>query len=210
MVPVSAGLLPDTLPRTKTLSRPDSRADVLIVGAGPTGLACAIEAERAGFKSLILDKGCLVNSIFNYPTNMVFFTTPELLEIGDIPFTTSLVKPTRLEALEYYRRATQHHGLEVCQYQWVKTINGEDGDFHVAATDRQGCIHDYCTRKIIVATGYYDLPNRLNVPGEDLPKVFHYYRESHPYFDNEVLIVGGKNSAAEAALDLWRHGAHVT
>jgi thioredoxin reductase (NADPH) len=203
-------LIPETLPRAKTLSRPDARTDVLIVGAGPTGLACAIEAEKAGFKSLILDKGCLVNSIFNYPVNMTFFTTPELLEIGDVPFTTSLVKPTRLEALEYYRRATQHYGLEICQYHWVKTINGKDGNFHVCATDRQGCINDYCARKIVVATGYYDLPNRLNVPGEDRPKVFHYYRESHPYFDNEVLIVGGKNSAAEAALDLWRHGAHVT
>ena len=203
-------VIPETLPRTQTVAQRDSRVDILIVGAGPTGLACAIEAQKAGFKAVILDKGCLVNSIFHYPTNMTFFTTPELLEIGEIPFTTSLVKPTRQEALEYYRRAAQHYDLQICQYHWVKTINGEDGDFRIAATDRQGHIHDYCARKIIVATGYYDLPNQIGVPGEDLPKVFHYYREAHPYFDNDVIVVGGKNSAAEAALDLWRHGARVT
>jgi thioredoxin reductase (NADPH) len=202
--------IPETLPRTQAHARPASWTDVLVVGAGPTGLACAIEAHKAGFKSLILDKGCLVNSIFNYPTNMVFFTTPELLEIGDIPFTTALMKPTRQEALEYYRRVAEHYELHICQYQWVKTITGEDGDFRVTATDRQGHIHDYCARKIIVATGYYDLPNQIGIPGEERSKVFHYYREPHPYFDNDVVVIGGKNSAAEAALDLWRHGARVS
>jgi len=202
--------IPETLPRTQAHSRPDYWADVLIVGAGPTGLACAIEAQKAGFKVLVLDKGCLVNSIYNYPTNMVFFTTPELLEIGDVPFTTSLVKPTRLEALEYYRRCAEHYELHICQYHWVKTITGENGDFRVTATDRNNQIHDYRARKIIVATGYYDLANKLSVAGEDRPKVSHYYREAHPYFDLDVMVIGGKNSAAEAALDLWRHGARVT
>jgi thioredoxin reductase (NADPH) len=201
---------PETLPRTQAHSRPDSWSDVLVIGAGPTGLACAIEAQKAGFKVLIIDKGCVVNSIFNYPANMVFFTTPELLEIGDLPFNTAHQKPTRQEALEYYRRVAEHYCLHICQYQWVKTVTGEDGTFRVTATDRAGGIHDYRTRKVIVSTGYYDLANKLGVPGEDLPKVFHYYREPHPFYDADVVVVGAKNSAAEAALDLWRHGARVT
>lgn len=202
--------VPEPLTRAQAHSRPDSFSDVAIVGAGPTGLACAIEAERAGFKALIIDKGCLVNSIFHYPTNMVFFTTPELLEIGDIPFTTSLPKPNRLDALEYYRRVAAHYHLHVRQYEWVKTITGEDGKFTITATDRRGAIHDYRARKIIVATGYYDLANKLSIPGEDTEKVFHYYKEPHPYYDTDVVVIGGRNSAAEAALDLWRHGARVT
>jgi thioredoxin reductase (NADPH) len=141
---------------------------------------------------------------------MVFFTTPELLEIGDIPFTTASAKPNRLEALEYYRRVAEHYELDIRQYEWVKTITGEDNDFRVATTNRHDGIHDYRARKIVLATGYYDLANKLNVPGEDLAKVFHYYREPHPYFDTDVVVIGGKNSAAETALDLWRHGARVT
>jgi len=202
--------IPDTLPRTQLDSRSKTRVDVLVVGAGPTGLACAIEAQRAGLKVIAIDKGCVVNSIFNYPANMTFFTTPELLEIGDIPFSTANQKPTRQEALEYYRKVAEHYRLPIAQYQWVKTVNGEDDDFQVTTTDRLGRVYDYHTRKLIVATGYYDLANLLNIPGEDLPKVFHYYREPHPYFDNDVLIIGGKNSAAISALDLWRHGARVT
>jgi len=184
--------------------------DVLIVGGGPTGMACAIETQKAGFKALLVDKGCLVNSIYHYPQNMVFFTTPELLEIGDIPFTTSLAKPNRLEALEYYRRVAEHYHLPIRQYEWVRTISGADGDFRITTTDRQNAIHDYRARKIVVATGYYDLANQLNIPGEELDKVFHYYRDPHPYYDTDVLVIGGKNSAAEVALDLWRHGARVT
>jgi thioredoxin reductase (NADPH) len=202
--------IPETLPRTQAHSRPDKTSDVLVIGAGPTGLACAIEAQRVGLKVIVVDKGCLVNSIFHYPANMTFFTTPELLEIGDLPFNTAHQKPTRLEALEYYRRAAEHYRLHVCQYQWVKTVNGDDGDFRITATDRAGRIHDYKARKVIVSTGYYDLANQLGVPGEDLPKVHHYFKEPHPYYDNDVVVVGGKNSAAEAALDLWRHGARVT
>ena len=207
---MSVEQIPETLPRTQSQSRPDSWADVLVVGAGPTGMACAIEAHKAGFKALIIDKGCVVNSLYHYPNNMVFFTTPELLEIGDVPFTTSLAKPTRLEALEYYRRVAEHFQLHIRQYEWVKTITGEDRNFRVTTTDRQSAIHDYRARKIVLATGYYDLANQLEIPGEDLDKVFHYYREPHPYYDTDVVVIGGKNSAAEAALDLWRHGARVT
>jgi thioredoxin reductase (NADPH) len=200
----------ETLPQTKRKSRPEMRSDVLVIGAGPTGLACAIEAQKIGLKVVILDKGCLVNSLFHYPAGMVFFTTPELLEIGDIPFTTAQQKPTREEALEYYRKVAEHYRLDVRQYEWVKTVMGEDGAFVVTATDRAGRPHDYRTKKVIVSTGYYDLANQLNIPGEDLPKVSHYYGEPHPYYDSDVLVIGGKNSAAIAALDLWRHGARVT
>src|SRR6516164_2787280 len=202
--------IPETLPRAQLESRPNTRVDVLVIGAGPTGLACGIEAQKAGFKVLIVDKGCLVNSLFNYPTQMTFFTTPELLEIGDIPFSTANQKPTREEALEYYRKVAEHYHMPVNQYQWVKTVIGRDGDFEITATDRLGRVYDYRTRKLIVATGYYDLPNLLNIPGEDLPKVFHYYREPHPFFDLDVVVIGGKNSAAISSLDLWRHGARVT
>jgi thioredoxin reductase (NADPH) len=200
----------ETLALTKAISRSEFRADVLVIGAGPTGLACGIEAQKVGLKVIVLDKGCLVNSLFHYPPGMTFFTTPELLEIGDIPFSTALQKPTREEALEYYRKVAEHYALDVRQYEWVKTVAGEDNDFHITATDRAGRPHDYRVRKVIVSTGYYDLANQLGIPGEDLAKVSHYYGEPHPYYDTEVLVIGGKNSAAIAALDLWRHGARVT
>ena len=200
----------DTLPKAKAIPRQEVNTDVLVIGAGPTGLACAIEAQKIGLKVVILDKGCLVNSLFHYPANMVFFTTPELLEIGDVPFTTALQKPTREEALEYYRKVSEHYHLDVRQYEWVKTVMGEDKNFSITATDRAGRPHDYRTKKVIVSTGYYDLANQLSIPGEDLPKVSHYYGEPHPYYDADVLVIGGKNSAAIASLDLWRHGARVT
>jgi bacillithiol disulfide reductase len=186
------------------------RFHVLVIGAGPTGLACAIEAQKAGFRAVNVDKGCLVNSLYHYPANMVFFTTPELLEIGSIPFTTAHQKPTRSEALEYYRKVTEHYRLDVRQYQTVKRVGGKDGDFVVDVTDRHGAAHHYHASKIVIATGFYDLPNLMGVPGEDLPKVQHYYGEPHPYFGTDVIVVGGKNSAAIAALELWRHGARVT
>ncbi|MBV9342289.1 MAG: YpdA family putative bacillithiol disulfide reductase [Acidobacteria bacterium] len=185
-------------------------ADVIVIGAGPTGLACAIEAQKAGLKVTSIDQGCLVNSLFHYPANMIFFTTPELLEIGDIPFSTSNPKPNRLEALEYYRKVTEHYRLDIRQYQRVETVTGVDNAFHITACDRLGRVFDYDCRKVIVATGYYDRANLMHVRGEDLSKVMHYYREPHPYYDNDVLVVGGKNSAAISALDLWRHGARVT
>ncbi len=198
------------LPRAQVEVQPESRMDVLVIGAGPTGLACGIEAQRAGFKAVIIDKGCVVNSIYNYPANMTFFTTPELLEIGDIPFSSVNQKPNRQEALEYYRKVAEHYHLDIRQYQNVETVAGSDGDFNVTTSDRLGRIYDHHARKLMVATGYYDLPNYLGIPGEDLPKVFHYYREPHPFFDHDVVVIGGKNSAAISALDLWRHGARVT
>lgn len=184
--------------------------DVLVIGAGPTGMACAIEAQRAGFTSVMVDKGCLVNSLFHYPANMVFFTTPELLEIGDIPFTTANQKPNRSEALEYYRNVAQHYRLDVRQYQRVASVTGYDGAFKVETQDLHGHDHEYVARKIVVATGYYDRPNYMGIPGEDLPKVMHYYKDPHPYFDMDVLVIGAKNSASIAALELWRRGSRVT
>jgi thioredoxin reductase (NADPH) len=189
---------------------PENSFDVLVIGAGPTGMASAIEAQRAGFSAALVDKGCLVNSLFHYPANMIFFTTPELLEIGDIPFSTPNQKPNRQEALEYYRNVAQHYRLEVKQYQRVTSVKGSDNDFRVHTVDRHDNEHVYEARKLVVATGYYDLPNWLDVPGETLSKVMHYYREPHPYYDCDVLVVGAKNSAAIAALELWRRGARVT
>jgi thioredoxin reductase (NADPH) len=185
-------------------------SDLLVIGAGPTGLACAIEAQRAGFSAVLVDKGCLCNSLFHYPAHMTFFTTPELLEIGDMPFSSPNQKPTRSEALEYYRKVAEHYRLDIRQYQKVERVTGSDGSFAVHTMDRFGRAVTHLARKIVLATGYYDLPNYLGIPGEDLPKVAHYYHEPHPYFGLEVLVIGGKNSAAIAALDLWRHGARVT
>ncbi len=184
--------------------------DVLVIGAGPTGLACAIAAQNVGCKVLLVDKGCLTNSLFHYPAGMTFFTTPELLEIGNMPFSSPNQKPTRAEALEYYRKVAQHYRLDVRQYERVGNVSGADGDFRVHTLDRFERPQTHRARKLIVSTGYYDLPNPLGVPGEDLPKVAHYYNEPHPFFAQDVLVIGGKNSAAIAALDLWRHGARVT
>ncbi len=214
--------------------------DVLVIGAGPSGLASAIEAQRAGLRVVLVDKGCLVNSLFHYPANMTFFTTPELLEIGDIPFPSAHTKPTREEALEYYRRVAEHYRLDIRQYERVQQISGRDGDFLVetlpeqaeilGALENRGNGHGsetrathgseiratpsqatpYSARKLVIATGYYDLPNVMGIPGEERAKVFHYYREPHPFFARDVLVIGGKNSAAIAALELWRHGARVT
>ncbi len=184
--------------------------DVVVIGAGPTGLACGIDAKRAGLSVTNIDKGCLVNSLFNYPSNMTFFTTPELLEIGDIPFSSPNQKPTRQEALEYYRKCAEHYQLDVRQYEPVLKVEGSDGNFVVHTTNLHGHRREYHARKLILATGYYDRPNYMHVPGEELPKVMHYYREPHPFFGLNALVIGGKNSAAIAALELWRHGAHVT
>lgn len=184
--------------------------DLLVIGAGPTGMACAIEAQRAGLTALLVDKGCLCNSLFHYPSNMTFFTTPELLEIGDMPFSSPNQKPNRNEALEYYRKVAEHYGLDIRQYENVERIDGIDGSFTVHTVEQFGRPLKHRARKLVVATGYYDLPNYLGIPGEGLGKVKHYYHEPHPFYDLDVLVIGGKNSAAIAALDLWRHGARVT
>ena len=184
--------------------------DAIIVGAGPTGLACGIELKKRGLSVLLFDKGCLTNSLYNYPTNMVFFTTPELLEIGGIPMTSLGEKPVRGEALKYYRRVADHYHLDIHQYERVDGFEGRDNLFTVRTTDRLGCPQQYAARKVILATGYYDRPNPLGVPGEELPKVIHYYKEAHPYYGHDVVVVGGKNSAAIAALELHWTGARVT
>jgi thioredoxin reductase (NADPH) len=182
---------------------------VICIGAGPTGLACAIEAKRVGMRSLVIDKGCLCNSLYHYPTNMNFFTTPERMEIGDIPMTISGGKPTRVEALKYYRRAVEHYAIELRLYELVQRIEGQEGAFVVhTQTDSGG--QQYHTKKIVIATGYYDLANPLGIPGEDLSHVSHYFTDPHPYWNQDVVVIGGKNSAAEAALELFRGGARVT
>src|SRR5262245_30085142 len=184
--------------------------DVIIVGAGPSGLATAIAAKRQGLDFLVVEKGVLVNSIFNFPMHMVFFTTPELLEIGGLPLVTPYDKPTRLEALRYYRRVVDTYDIQVSYHESVVAIErGDDGVFAVTTTHR-GVTRERQARAVVLAIGYYDLPNYLRVPGEDLPHVSHYYTDAHPYYRQRVVVVGGKNSAAEAALELYRGGAHVT
>jgi thioredoxin reductase (NADPH) len=184
--------------------------DIICIGAGPTGLACAIEAKRAGMSPLVIDKGCLCNSIYHYPVNMVFFTTPELLEIGDLPLTSATEKPVRTEALKYYRKAAEHYGLELRLFERVSRVDGHDGKFTVVTRTEKGTEQRYAAKKISVATGYYDLPNVMGVPGEELPHVSHYYTEPFEFWNQDVVVIGGKNSAAEAALDLYRNGARVT
>jgi thioredoxin reductase (NADPH) len=184
--------------------------DVVCIGAGPTGLACAIEARRAGMRSLVIDKGCLCNSIYHYPVNMVFFTTPELLEIGDLPLVCAAEKPTRIEALKYYRRTVEHYELELRLFEQVLRVEGSDGRFTVFTRTAKETEKEYKGAKIVIATGYYDLPNEMNIPGETLPHVSHYYTEPHEYWREPVVVIGGKNSAAEAALDLYRNGVKVS
>jgi thioredoxin reductase (NADPH) len=188
----------------------DEIFDLLVVGAGPTGLSCAIEAERAGLRAVIVDKGCICNSLFHYPSHMTFFTTSELLEIGDIPFPSPNPKPTRNEALQYYRLVAAYYKLDVRQYLRVERIEGADGAFTVRTVDRFGRSGELQARKLAIATGYYDRPNYLHIPGESLSKVHHYYFDPHPFCGMDVVVIGGKNSAAIAALELWRSGARVT
>ena len=199
--------------------------DLLIVGAGPSGLAAAIAAKREGLDYAVVEKGVLVDAIFRFPVHMVFFTTPELLEIGGLPLITPYDKPTRLEALRYYRRVVDIFGLQVSFHEQVieidppslaarssagETLDDEPDAFCVTTQDRSGTRRVRRARAVILAIGYYDNPNYLGIPGEDLPHVAHYYTDAHPYYRQRVVVVGGKNSAAEAALELFRGGAHVT
>ena len=190
--------------------------DVVVVGAGPAGLATAIAAAKSGLSCQVIEKGALVNSLLHYPTEMVFFTTPELMEIGGMPFVSPYDKPTRLEALRYYRRVSDAFKLDIVFDEAVVAVSRDQtapedpGTFVVDTHSGRGVRRSVHGRTVVVATGAYDVPNRIGVPGEDLPHVSHYYTQPHPFFRKKVVIVGGKNSAAEAALDLYRAGAKVT
>ncbi len=184
--------------------------EVIIVGAGPCGLSAAVELEKIGIRPLLLEKNCLVHSIYQYPVNLQFFSTPELLEIGGIPFATPNEKPMHQEALTYYRKVAQHFDLRIQSYEVVTTISKADGAFLLHTSDRFGRTYEYEARYVIMATGYFDHPNMIGIPGEDLSKVSHYYREAHPYSGMKVAIIGGNNSAVDAAMELQRVGAEVT
>jgi len=176
--------------------------DVIIIGAGPIGIACGIEAKKRGLDYLVLDKGPLVNSLYRYPLNMTFFSTAEKLEIGDVPFISHGNKPTRTEALEYYRRVVKQWGINLKLYTPVEGIKKSSDHFEVVAKGKK-----YKSKNIVIATGFYDLPYRLNVPGEELPKVLHYYKEAHPFFNMDIAVVGAANSAVDVALETQRKGA---
>ncbi|HXJ98582.1 MAG TPA: NAD(P)-binding domain-containing protein, partial [Gelidibacter sp.] len=178
---------------------------VLIIGAGPIGIACALECEKRNWDYLVLEKGALTNSLFNYPKNMTFFSTSEKLEIDDIPFISNNPKPRRDEALEYYRRVATSNRLNIHLYEEVISINKNADRFNVTSTKSE-----YQADKVIIASGFYDIPKLLDIPGENLPKVTHYYNEAHPYALQNVVVVGASNSAVDAALEIWRKGGKVT
>ncbi len=179
--------------------------DLIIIGAGPIGLACGIEAQKAGLNYLIIEKGCLVNSLYNYPANMTFFSTSERLELDSIPFVSNNAKPTRSEALEYYRRVAVHRKLNVNLFEEVTGLIPEASHYKISTSKNH-----YITKNVVLATGFYDIPFMMGVEGEDLPKVTHYYKDPHFYAMTKVLVVGANNSAVDAALETWRKGAEVT
>ncbi|MGB4398524.1 MAG: YpdA family putative bacillithiol disulfide reductase [Daejeonella sp.] len=179
--------------------------DLLIIGGGPIGMSCAIEAQKAGLSYVIIEKGCLVNSLYNYPANMTFFSTSEKLEIGGVPFVSNNIKPTRAEALEYYRRVADKFDLNLRLFEKVESVKNQAGQF-IITTQKTG----YTAANIIVSTGFYDLPNLMNIPGEELTKVRHYYKDPHFYARQKVLVVGANNSSVDAALETFRKGAEVT
>jgi thioredoxin reductase (NADPH) len=197
---------------TSGLNTPENDLfDVIVIGAGPAGLAAAIAAKQRGLRYVVIEKGALVNSLVHYPAGMVFFTTPELMEIGGLPFVSPHEKPNRLEALRYYRRVTDTYGLDVCFEETVTSLaRGTDTVFEVTSAPRHGGAVTRRASAVVMASGAYDIPNPLGVPGEDLPHVSHFFREPHTGFRRNVVVVGGKNSAAEAALELYRAGSRVT
>lgn len=187
------------------MSNYNSEYDVFIIGAGPIGLACGIACKQAGLTYLIADKGPLVNSLYNYPLNMTFFSTSDRLEIGDVPFISHAPKPTRSEALEYYRRVALHWKLTIALYEPIEEVQKIGNKFHIKSSKQV-----YNAKHIVIATGFYDLPNLMKIPGEDLAKVHHYYKEAHVYFGQKIVVVGAANSAVDVAMETWRKGADVT
>ena len=185
--------------------RDQKSVKVIIIGAGPIGLACGVELQKQNISYLIIEKGCIVNSIFHYPTNMTFFSTSDRLEIGGVPFISHGVKPTRREALEYYRRVAESYKMPLKLYETVDRVSGDDGNFRVS-TDKGV----YNCEKVVIATGFYNQANLMGIPGEDLPKVKHYYDEPHPYAEQRILVIGGGNSAVDVALETYRCGSEVT
>jgi putative YpdA family bacillithiol system oxidoreductase len=179
--------------------------DVLIIGAGPIGIACALECKKKGLDYVVVEKGALTNSLYNYPLNMTFFSTSEKLEIGDIPFISINPKPNRNEALEYYRRVATSNNLHINLYEAILSVEKVNECFKIISEK-----NNYTTKKVIVSTGFYDIPKMLNIPGEELPKVMHYYKEAHPFVMQKVIVVGASNSAVDAALEVWRKGGDVT
>ena len=184
--------------------------DLIIVGAGPCGIAAGTAAEQAGLSCMLIEKGCISNSLVSYPYYMTFFSTAIMLEVGGVPFTIPNAKPTRREALAYYRRVVENCGVDVRQYEEVEDISGQEGDFTVSTRKITGTENTYHASAVVIATGGLHEPNHLGVPGEDLPKVRHYYYEPYPYYDQDVLVVGAGNSAVESALEMFRNGVRVT
>lgn len=188
----------------------ENRYELIVVGAGPCGIAVGAAAKKAGLSCVLFDKGCVTSSLLNYPYYMTFFSTAVLLEVGDVPFTIPDPKPNRREALTYYRRVVEHWDLDVRQYEEVVEVEGSEGDFTVKTRTADGTENVHAAAAVVVATGGFQTPNFLGVPGEDLPKVRHYYHEPYPYYDQDVLVVGAGNSAVESALEMFRNGARVT
>lgn len=188
----------------------NERFEIIVVGAGPCGIAVGAAAEKAGVSCVLFDRGPITSSLLDYPYYLTYFSTARMVEVGDVPFTIPTDKPTRREVLAYYRAVVTHWGMDVHQYENVVEVSGTQGDFTVRTTQRDGSEHSYQTASVVFATGGFHHPNLLDVPGEELSKVHHYYKEPYPYFDQDVVVVGAGNSAVESALEMFRNGVHVT